>query len=471
METLLQYVHDNWGKPQLCSQCSAPPVSFCGSCLQTTYCSANCQVSHWHENHHFQCIGGGVDDDDDDTDTEDRKRERDDDDDGLLLDDENPAPLKRVEVPVVTINDLSTDIWNYIATFLDAKDLKNLNAVQRDIQRKIRRTFFDRFRFLIDSNVLKDPHYKSIKPFVRKVFSYSTSPIKAAGKYVQDVNFYGTQTTLANMPRQITRMKIRGEPFNEVAQLLPSALQHLDMSGTSFNHPIDYLPLGLKTLNLEGTPFNWPIRKLPPELETLKLGKSYNQPIQPGVFPNSLRTLWFGMDFDQDVDHLLPPDLHALKIIGRFNKPLNALPVNLKGLHMETPLFNQPLVNLPQGLWRLVLLGTGAYAHSIKGLPNSIRQLRFESATSLNMADIPRGVELFIRINSYFPTVGNTSDLPPVLRTIAIRFNYGINVDSFPPTIRTFQNIGQLLIPEQLLKKYLFMINEANLARLKATLQ
>lgn len=73
---------------------------------------------------------------------------------------------------------------------------------------------------------------------------------------------------------------------------------------TSFNRLIDYLPDTLERLSLS-VGFNQKIEKLPKNLIYLSFRNGYyNQSIDNIIFPDNLKTIIFGKDFDQLIDAL-----------------------------------------------------------------------------------------------------------------------------------------------------------------------
>jgi aspartate oxidase len=127
MKSLLEYVNRNWGVAQTCTHCGVEAVAHCGGCLEYVYCGAQCQTKHWNTQHKYQCIAG--------KDEENKKREREEEEE----EDVNPGETKRIEISSTDLTDLTSDVWQHIALFLNTKDLKNLNAVHREIQKRIRR--------------------------------------------------------------------------------------------------------------------------------------------------------------------------------------------------------------------------------------------------------------------------------------------------------------------------------------------
>jgi hypothetical protein len=102
----------------------------------------------------------------------------------------------------------------------------------------------------------------------------------------------------------------------------------------NFNQPIEpgFFPNRLKYLKFSNH-FNQSIKPnvLPDGLKTLHFGGYFNQIIEPGVLPESLEILVLGEKFNQPIEPgILPNGLKYFFLGYNFNYPLNLLPSSLK---------------------------------------------------------------------------------------------------------------------------------------------
>ncbi|KAK5579154.1 hypothetical protein RB653_008833 [Dictyostelium firmibasis] len=171
--------------------------------------------------------------------------------------------------------------------------------------------------------------------------------------------------------------------------ILPNSgcLTSLDL-GSKFNETIEkgVLPSSIKILKL-GNHFNKSIVEdsFPINLEQLYFGVCFNQLLPPNHLPKNLKHLFLSNDFDKILEvGSLPNGLKKLKIgehNGRFNQPIsiNVLPPTLENLELNCKNYEQ-LLNLnilPTSLSVLKIRSSSKFKkinHDfIKNLPNSIK--------------------------------------------------------------------------------------------------
>jgi hypothetical protein len=82
-------------------------------------------------------------------------------------------------------------------------------------------------------------------------------------------------------------------------------------------------------LDNENGPYLYFFSQLFPSLESLRLRDDFNQPINKGMLPRTLRRIEFGIEFDQEI--VLPESLEELILGHDFNKSM-VLPRSLTKL-------------------------------------------------------------------------------------------------------------------------------------------
>ncbi|KAN0035757.1 hypothetical protein ACTA71_005048 [Dictyostelium dimigraforme] len=252
---------------------------------------------------------------------------------------------------------------------------------------------------IIPSSVTKLIFRRSYnKPFSSESLPCSIKTIKFGDSFNQEIK-------CGDIPSSITDLSF-GYSFNNSLNNLPISIEHLSIlhcfnrrielgnclsltelkfdKYNKFNQVIEPgdLPISLKRLTL-GDSFNQKliIGSLPPQLEYLSFGLEFNQPLSDdddgggGVLPNSIQTLYFGNKFSQPLKpNCLPKSLK--KLVGIGNLKLESENV-LNKLNLLTELdlgnYDHPIDNnfLPPNLKSLNL---GILNQClIKGsLPNSI---------------------------------------------------------------------------------------------------
>lgn len=159
-------------------------------------------------------------------------------------------------------------------------------------------------------------------------------------------------------------------------KVLPKGIKEIEFDlktllnlNASFNRLIDYLPDTLEKLSLSAG-FNQEIEKLPKNLIYLSFRNGYyNQPIDNIIFPDNLKTIIFGSEFNQSID-ALPDTIEHITLGIRFKQKINKYPKSLKSLENDN---NTKLENLPETLEKLTL--GYYYNRPIDNLPDKLKEL------------------------------------------------------------------------------------------------
>jgi hypothetical protein len=217
-------------------------------------------------------------------------------------------------------------------------------------------------------------------------------------KGVLDLNGYHIITELDCSNNEITKIKniISYEikfincSNNKISKLyeLPNSLEGINYSGnpiTKMLYPFNVLPQqfpeNLKELTF-GTNFNQPIKNLYPK----GCSKNSTDECCP-CCPNTITYL--GFDFHSKYNlplNNLPSSLIYLKTSNKFNHPINNLPPNLMELTLGYD-FNQPINNLPTNLKHLIIIGD--FNQMVDNLPNSITHLQFGCDFNQKVDNLP----------------------------------------------------------------------------------
>jgi len=128
MEILLHHIQDTTGRATRAG-CEHPARYVCSGCFQVAYCGQNCQTAH-------ACVGTGM------------KRSRE-------------------EEQFIDLDQLR-DLWGLIQPWLSADDLKNLRLASREIEQRIRRAYFSRFRVRLTQASFAQ-FRPELAPFITKV--------------------------------------------------------------------------------------------------------------------------------------------------------------------------------------------------------------------------------------------------------------------------------------------------------------
>lgn len=382
MNILFDYIKRNWGQPLQCAHCNETPTALCGGCMEYAYCGSNCQMAHW-KSHALQCINGGAGE----------KREREDEE----IEDTRDLKKAVVELPEVKLGDLTSDIWIYISKFLNAKDLKNLNSMQMDLHRKMRRLFFSKFRFRLENDVIKDAYFKEIRNSISAVRVFSMAGIKAISfkkdNHITDVAvgpFFTASTKLIHWPEQITRLIIEYPFYGLVA--LPTQLKVLILKKQV--QKITNIPLTLEAIEFH---FDAPLEMTTTiPLNSLKrfalYGSYWNYPIDFLSNATQLKELVLMGSFNNSID-AIPTTIERLHLSYKFNQSTARLAqlTQLKVLHFGDiyygPDFRQSLENLPPSLEELQL----GQDLPLPNLPK-LKVLRFKTSLQINVENIPPSV-------------------------------------------------------------------------------
>ncbi|KAF2078498.1 hypothetical protein CYY_000248 [Polysphondylium violaceum] len=250
------------------------------------------------------------------------------------------------------------------------------------------------------------------------------------------------------LPSHVTDIHLKhGIPDPDL--LLPPTLERLFFSnyGTPFSH-ISHL----KDLYIN---YEYPIKLkkgvLPRSLETLCL--SYDQPLEPEVLPDQLRTLYM-YEFNQPLkNNVLPLSLTDLTLVS-FNQPLNAfvLPPKLKKLTMQG--FQLPTFlrnSLPLSLNELTLFKFNGSFDQCQPLDN-LKRLKIGSL-------VPSLAGLFVNVKKLDLFVFDTAIDEPSGTCLANTYIESLSLyclvkstlypNSLPPTIKYLSLVNVVIKSEK----------------------
>jgi hypothetical protein len=162
-----------------------------------------------------------------------------------------------------------------------------------------------------------------------------------------------------------------------------------------------------------------------PSLHSLTFYDNFNQSINKGFLPSTLKKLKLGIHFDRYLDNL-PDSLQSLKLSRYFNNSLDNLPSSLKKLTCGY-YFNQPLNNLPSSLEKLNL-GI-KFTQLIKNFPPSILYIRFNSIKAPSLINLPPKLEQ-LHLGYACKEFIDKIILPTSLHTLSISLKYEKNIEA-----------------------------------------
>jgi hypothetical protein len=391
-------------------------MAVCGGCQQYAYCGSQCQTKHWSA-HKLDCIGGGA--------GEKRARE-------VEQEELDPPGLQEIN-----LGDLSRDIWLLISRFLSAKDLKNLNATQRNIQQKMRRMFFARFRFLVDP---KDAHFDDIKNSITAVTVNSFAGLKAISfkrdNHITDVKVVRPFEVRPNAklvwPSQITRLDLIDSYYVGPLVDLPPGLKELLVSN-NYKSQLTQLPRTLEIIDLAFTSYDNSIDSFPMEnLRELRLPFQFTYPIDILRNATNLKRLYLQGLFNQSIDSL-PESIEELHLDSRFNRSVDGLAkcTNLRILSLGDE-FNMPIDNLPNSLVELRL--GREFWQDFPPLTNLVN-LSFHSRNPIDYENLPRTIKVLNMTHNQ--TTGPIHDLPPKLEQLFLPWDFNQRGNIFPGTLKS----------------------------------
>ncbi|KAF2075810.1 hypothetical protein CYY_002893 [Polysphondylium violaceum] len=191
------------------------------------------------------------------------------------------------------------------------------------------------------------------------------------------------------IPDSVTSLELHLNSTNQqhLGEIIPSGVTYLSLS-TTYPIPVGTIPNSTKYLVLDN---NHPLVPglIPDSVTHLTLGPSYNQPIQANSLPSSLKSLSFGLFFNQELTNL-PSSVVSLSFGESFNRSIDTLSTltpNLKSLKMGLK-FNQPINSLSPKLKQLRLNKT-SFNSLISSFPSSLEHLSLPPLYSLNLPPYP----------------------------------------------------------------------------------
>ncbi len=159
--------------------------------------------------------------------------------------------------------------------------------------------------------------------------------------------------------------------LNQPVDKFPESLKFLVL-GFQFDSPLPILPPSLTHLSFGESLFNHQIDNLPSSLTFLEFNELFNSPIDFNSAPN-LTHLIFGRAFDQPIDGFLPSSLTHIHFGEHFQFSLDHLPQHLTHLFLNGLYFDHTLYKLPSSLKSF---STYHYSKPLLSLPPNITHLR-----------------------------------------------------------------------------------------------
>ena len=123
---------------------------------------------------------------------------------------------------------------------------------------------------------------------------------------------------------------------------------------------------------------------------------NFNQEINN--LPKGIKELLLSDYFDKNLDNL--PNLTHLTILGKFNNPINNLPLTLLFLRFADSKFNNPIDLLPSDL-KILVLDCNQFNQSFDNLPSSLELLDINGYNNtMQINNLPQGLKnLYLRTN------------------------------------------------------------------------
>lgn len=203
---------------------------------------------------------------------------------------------------------------------------------------------------------------------------------------------------------------------NAIIYKLPNKLRFLDL-GTFFNRPLPFLPSTLQTLHLSCS-FNQPIKhiRFPDNLRDLCFGKDFNQ-LLPEHLPLRLIRLRLGHSYNQSLNHVkFPPKLRLLSLGDSYNHPLPPLPQTLRSFSWGCS-FNQPVEGL---IWPPLI--------KVLHLGNAFNQPLHNTLLPTQLEDLSFGTK-------FNQPIHNIS-WPPHIHNIYFGLHFNQPLENLPKTLR-----------------------------------
>lgn len=223
---------------------------------------------------------------------------------------------------------------------------------------------------------------------------------------------------------------------------LPCGLHTLTF-GYSFDQPLDYpveLPDSLQALTF-GEKFNQSLDhvRLPASLQALKFGNDFNHSLENVTFPPELQTLTFGHRFNQPLKaERIPAGLHTDTVLNKLRRYFLNSPVEYEYVNVKFPdslkkltfgqNFNQPLdkeVKLPGSLQALTFGENFNQPLDNIEFPGDLRKLTFGKSfnQSLDKVTFPDKLRA-LRFGKNFKQPLDNVNFPDSLRTVTFGRNY-----------------------------------------------
>ena len=347
-EQFFNFISSSLGKDaSKCSHCKNQNSSYlCGGCMQVAFCGEACHKKAWNMEHKLECvfIQGR------------EKREREIEDAEL----KDPRDTKKSKEYIDLTDRRFRNPLQVLQTFLSASDVKNVSGVSKYLNEAMRKAMFQSQTYRISRDVLNDPFFKSIAPYIQNVFIDRLNradliTLKELAPNIRKITFGNgfNQNVSDVLPESLTHLTFGSNFDRDVRDALPQSLTHLtfgnhfdrDVSdgvlpqslthltfGQNFNQDVNG---GVLPQSLTHLAFGWYFCRslrgaLPQSLTHLILGFSFNGDVRHGVLPQGLTHLTFGWSFEQDLAGHLPKELEYFKITREYEHQIfNLLPMSV----------------------------------------------------------------------------------------------------------------------------------------------
>ncbi|KYQ92729.1 DUF1649 family protein [Tieghemostelium lacteum] len=183
---------------------------------------------------------------------------------------------------------------------------------------------------------------------------------------------------------------------------------------------------------------------IPDSVVFLKFGYWFNSQIFPGALGDTIETLKFGTVFDQSLTNILPKNLKYLRVKGKYNQPMEKglLPPSLRTLILGEN-FNQPLsieVNLPLKLTTLIVGYDFNQDFKIGDLPETLETLKFGYSFKrpLKAGVLPVSLKNLSFVDYVYSLHGK---LPPLLQYLSfVYYKHDIVEGTLPNSLVEFHS-------------------------------
>jgi hypothetical protein len=287
-------------------------------------------------------------------------------------------------------------VMKFIFFKLGFEDVKNLRLVSYSLYNSMYNHILDRFVYILHNNNIEDCCAK----FYRIVYfeNHKIFKMHPLSRDVDRISF-NRPTSLKNISciEDLHRLSIDEISFTNKFNGKVDLFSNIKtiFFGSDFNQNVDNLPDTVKEINF-GARFDQKVDNLPSSVTSLSFGSCFNQSVDH--LPQSLENLSFGSYFNNEVNNL-PPSLKSLSFNHSFNKDVNNLPAGITSICFYGN-FNRPVNNLPPSLITLKF-GWG-FNQDVDQLPSFVKKIFFGLDFKKSIDKLPSSVT-----DVYMVCVGN----------------------------------------------------------------